>query len=694
MRFISVIAVFVMSLGICAQAGDVQSQQGMPELVRFSPDMADKSLDPCTDFFQYSCSKWIKANPIPADQAAWGSFGALEIWNVAAIRETLESAAEGNGGDAVEQKVGNYYASCMDEAAINKAGITPLKPVLDRIDRLKDKAQLPQLMATIHQIIRPANLNFLDAQYPGVLFGVYYSPDFSDASRTLAAIDQSGMGMPGREFYLKDDAKSKEIRDQYLKYVAHVLELSGTPQDQASADAKTILAIETAMAKAAMDIVLRRDPKNLNNKMSLEQVQALTPSFNWKQYLSAMEVPDSPQYLVFAPDFFRGLQKLISTEPVEHWRSYLRYSLVRSLANSLSQPFVEANFDFFARTLAGTKEIEPRWRRCSYYADADLGEAVGQAYVKKFFSPQSKARMLEMVKAIENALHEDVDAQTWMAAKTKELAHEKLRAQVDKIAYPDHWRDYSALEIKRDDFLGNVQRSARFEIHRRMALTNKPTDRSMWTMTPPTVNAYEDTQTNTINFPAGILQPPFFEASQIDAVNYGGIGAVIGHEITHGYDDQGRKFDGAGNLRDWWTKEDSAAYDQKDQCITDEYTQEVPEAGVKQNGKLSAGEDTADNGGIHLALAALQNTLKSQGKTMDSPAEGGLTQLQAFFLSYADIWCGELRPELTRTLVLTQGHSLNRYRVNNVIANMPEFAHAFGCHGGQPMVHANACRVW
>lgn len=357
MRFISVIAVFVMSLGICAQAGDVQSQQGMPELVRFSPDMADKSLDPCTDFFQYSCSKWIKANPIPADQAAWGSFGALEIWNVAAIRETLESAAEGNGGDAVEQKVGNYYASCMDEAAINKAGITPLKPVLDRIDRLKDKAQLPQLMATIHQIIRPANLNFLDAQYPGVLFGVYYSPDFSDASRTLAAIDQSGMGMPGREFYLKDDAKSKEIRDQYLKYVAHVLELSGTPQDQASADAKTILAIETAMAKAAMDIVLRRDPKNLNNKMSLEQVQALTPSFNWKQYLSAMEVPDSPQYLVFAPDFFRGLQKLISTEPVEHWRSYLRYSLVRSLANSLSQPFVEANFDFFARTLAGTKEI-------------------------------------------------------------------------------------------------------------------------------------------------------------------------------------------------------------------------------------------------------------------------------------------------------------------------------------------------
>jgi putative endopeptidase len=364
------------------------------------------------------------------------------------------------------------------------------------------------------------------------------------------------------------------------------------------------------------------------------------------------------------------------------------------MANSLSDPFVQANFQFFQGTLGGTQQNQPRWRRCSIYADADLGEAVGQAYVKKFFSPQSKARMLEMVKAIENSLHQDIDAQDWMNARTKKLAHEKLRAQVDKIAYPDRWRDYSSVEIKRDDFLGNVERASRYEIHRRISLTGKPTDRYMWTMTPPTVNAYEDPQTNTINFPAGILQPPFFDASQIDAVNFGGIGAVIGHEITHGYDDQGRKFDAAGNLRDWWTKEDSANYDQRDRCIVDEYTQDVPEAGVKQNGKLSAGEDTADNGGIHLALAGLQNTLKAHGKTLDSPAEGGLTQLQTFFLSYANIWCGEIRPEMIRTLVLTQGHSLDRYRVNNVIGNMPEFAHAFGCHSGQAMVHANACRVW
>jgi putative endopeptidase len=694
MRFLTVLSVFVCCTGVLAQTARNFSEQPLPKLERFSTDAADKSLDPCTDFFQYSCSKWIKANPIPADQPGWGTFNALAIWNVAAVRETLESAASAPNKSAVEQKVGDYYAACMDEAAINKAGISPLKPVLDQIDGLKDKTQLPQLIAAIHQIVRPANLNFVDAQYPGVLFGIYYSPDFADASQTLAALDQSGMGMPGREFYLKDDAKSKQIREQYVKYVAHLLELSGTPATETSADAQTILAMETALAHAAMDIVLRRDPKNLNNKMSLAQVQALTPSFNWSQYLSAMTVPASPQYLVLAPDFFRGMEKLITAESVEHWRAYLRYSTVRSLASSLSQPFVEANFDFFARTLGGTKEIQPRWRRCSIYADADLGEAVGQAYVKKFFPPQSKARMLAMVKAIENALHEDIDAQTWMAARTKQLAHEKLRAQVDKIAYPDQWRDYSALEIKRDDFLGNVERASRFEFHRRLALVDKPTDRYMWTMTPPTVNAYEDSQTNTINFPAGILQPPFFDASQIDAVNYGGIGAVIGHEISHGYDDQGRKFDAAGNLRDWWTKEDSASYDQRDQCITDEYTQDVPEAGVKQNGKLSAGEDTADNGGIHIALAALQNTLKTQGKTLDSPAEGGLTQLQTFFLSYANIWCGEIRPEMIRTLVLTQGHSLDRYRVNNVVANMPEFAHAFGCHGGQPMVHANACRVW
>jgi predicted metalloendopeptidase len=423
-------------------------------------------------------------------------------------------------------------------------------------------------------------------------------------------------------------------------------------------------------------------------------VQALTPSFDWKHYLDAMKVPPQEQYLVPSPDFFRGVEKLINSESLEHWRAYLRYSLLRYMANSLSQPYVDANFDFFSRTLSGTQQIQPRWRRCSAYADNDLGEAVGQAYVAKYFPPENKERMVKLVKALETALHQDIDAQTWMSPETKKLAHAKLNAQVDKIGYPDHWRDYSPLEIKRNDFLGNVQRSSYFEIEYRIGQVGKPSNRYLWGMTPPTVNAYEDSQTNTINFPAGILQPPFFDNSQISAVNFGGIGAVIGHEIIHGYDDQGRKFDADGNLRDWWTPADAANYEERGKCISDEYTQDVPEAGVKQNGKLSQGEDTADNGGIHISLAALQNTLKSQGKDLDSPAGNGLTELQTYFLSYANIWCGELRPEAARTAILSQGHSLGHYRVNNVVGNMGEFAHAFGCHAGQPMVHQNACRVW
>jgi putative endopeptidase len=678
-----------------ALAQPAPPSDSMPDLEHFTPDQVDKALDPCTDFFQYACSKWVKANPIPADQAAWGTFSKLAIWNVAAIRNTLEQAAAPGGDKSpIEKKVGDYYSSCMDETAINKAGIAPLKPLLDRISALKDKKQLPDLIAALHQATRPADLNFIDAQYQGVMFGIYNAPDFDDARVNIATLDQSGMNMPAREFYLKDDDKSKEIREKYLKHVAKMLELSGEPAAQAAADAKTILAMETSMANAAMDIIVRRDPKNLNHKMTLQQVQALTPSFNWSSYLKAMHVPATEKYLVTSPDFFKGMEKLIASEPAEHWRAYLRYTLTHLTAPSLSQAFVEENFDFYGRTLSGTAEIQPRWRRCSFYADADLGEAVGQAYVTKYFPPESKQRMMQMVKAIETALHQDIDASDWMSAETKQKAHAKLSAQVDKIGYPDRWQDYSALEIKRDDFLGNMQRSSQFEIERRLALVGKPVDRSRWGMTPPTVNAYEDSQTNTINFPAGILQPPFFDASRIDAVNFGAIGVVIGHEIIHGYDDQGRKFDADGNLKDWWTPTDASAYEKRGQCISDEYTQDVPEAGVKQNGKLSQGEDTADNGGIHIALASLQSSLKVQGKELDSAAEDGITQLQTFFLAYANVWCGDNRPEAARTAVLTQGHSLNRYRVNNVVSNMSEFAHAFGCKAGQPMVHANACRVW
>jgi putative endopeptidase len=689
---VSLVAVFIFSIVSAAQM--VGEHGSIPPLDHFNIDQIDRTLDPCADFFQYSCAKWIKSNPIPADLAGQTAFGKLAIWNIATVRDTLEEAASAKDRSPIQQIVGDYYASCMDESRINKLGVTPLQPALDRIAKLKDKSQLPELVAYLHQLVRPGDLVYTDAEYDGILFGLYQQPDFDDASITVAAFDQAGMGMPSRDFYLKDDAKSKEIRDKYVKHIAKLLQLGGQPPERALADAQSVLVMETALAKSAMDIIPRRDPKNLNNKMSLQQMQALTPSFNFERYLRAMQAPSSVRSLVLAPDFFRGLDQLIASEPVGHWKAYLRWQTLHFMAPFLSQPFVEEAFDFFGRTLAGTQEIPPRWRRCSFSADADLGEAVGQAYVSKYFPAERKERVLKMVRAIEAALNRDIDEATWMSDASKESAHGKLAAQIDKIGYPDRWRDYSSLEIKRDDLVGNVFRASRFETSHRFSKIGKPTDRKGWGMTPPTVNAYEDTATNTINFPAGILQPPFFDASAPDAVNYGAIGTVIGHEIIHGFDDQGRKFDAQGNLRDWWTPEDAANYDQRDKCIQDEYTQDIPEAGVRQNGALSAGEDTADNGGIHIALSALENTLTSNGKTLDGPAEGGLTELQTFFLSYSEVWCSALRPEAARTAVLTQGHSLDRYRVNNVLGNMSEFGHAFGCHAGQPMVHATQCRVW
>ena len=505
MRFSALLTVLLALCGASFPQTATPSSTATPDLERFSIDQVDKSLDPCSDFFQYTCSKWIKANPIPPDQGSWGTFNALALWNIAAVHNTLEEAAQPSPNRTpVQQKVGDYYASCMDEDAINKAGIAPLQPELDRIGRMKDKSELPEVLASIHQVIRPADLNFIDAAYQGVVFGIYSQPGLDDASITLAILDQSGMALPGREFYLNEDAKSKEIRDKYVKHVARMLELSGESQAQAATDAQTVLNMETELAKAAMDIVARRDPKNLNNKMSLQQIQAMTPSFDWKRYFAATQAPASPQYLITAPSFFRGMETLIQSHSIEQWRAYLRWATLDSMAYSLSQPFVEENFYFYGRTLSGTQKLQPRWRRCSIYADTDLGEAVGQAYVAKYFPPENKERMLQMVKAIKTALDQDIDAATWMSDPTKKAAHLKLAAQVDKIGYPDHWRDYSSVEIRRDDFLGNVQRASAFEIKRRMAQFGQPADRTEWGMTPPTVNAYEDPQHNTINFPAGM----------------------------------------------------------------------------------------------------------------------------------------------------------------------------------------------
>jgi putative endopeptidase len=440
--------------------------------------------------------------------------------------------------------------------------------------------------------------------------------------------------------------------------------------------------------------VKRRDPKNLDNEMSLEDVKKLAPSFDWARYLQALHAPASPKYIVTSPEFFRGLEQLLQSESLDHWKAYLKAQLLNRLEPQMSDDFVNESFSFYSQVLFGAKQLEPLWRRCVEVENRDIGEALGQAYAARYFPPESKDRVLKLVKDVEAALNRDFDDIDWMSPETRKYAHIKLAAQIDKIGYPDHWRDYSALQIDPENHLANVERASAFELDRQLRKIGKPLDRTEWGMTPPTVNAYEDSQNNTINFPAGILQPPFFDPTKDDSVNYASTGAVIGHETTHGFDDQGRKFDANGNLRDWWTPADAKAFDQRGDCIADEYSEYIPEAGVKQNGRLTQGENTADNGGIRLALSALAADLKQQGKTLDTKGDDGLTETQRFFLSYANIWCSNLTPETMRTLILTDPHPLDKYRVNNVVSNMPQFAKAFGCHPGQAMVREKACRVW
>lgn len=684
-----------LSLTALAQSPAPQaSSPEPPKLNHFDSTMADPALDACADFYRYACSKWMKANPIPADQVSWGTGSPLQIWNESVLRETLEkNAAEDAKRSAVEKQIGDYWYACMDEKGIEATGAKAIQPELDRIAALKNKKQLAAEIAHLHMIIPGAE--FPDSnQTDAALFGFSGQQDYDDATRSIATFDQGGMGLPSRQFYLDNDAKSQEIRKKYVQHVSNMMVLGGEKPEQAAKDAATVLEIETALAKVAMDAVDRRDPKKLNNKRTLAQIEAVAPSIDWKSYLALVNAPASKQYIVTSPDFFKGLEQVIQQRPLDDWKAYLRWHLLHGEARFLNKAFVDENFDFYSKTLFGAEQQQPRWRRCVRAADRDLGEALGQAYVDRAFGPGSKERVRKLVNDIKSVLQQDLQAQDWMSVPTKKLAVTKLEAQLEKIGYPDRWRDYSSVKIARTSYLENVQHAAEFEFRRWVNKIGKPIDRQEWYMTPATINAYEDPQTNTINFPAGILQPPFFDKDQDDAVNYGAIGTIIGHESIHGFDDQGRKFDAQGNLHDWWTPQDAKEYETRGKCIADEYTQEIPEAGVKQNGLMTQGEDTADNGGMHLAFMALESALAREGKGMDAKTSNGLTPRQEFFLSAANEWCTNERPELLRTQVLTDPHSIDKYRVNNVVGNMPEFQKAFGCKKGQPMVRANACRVW
>ncbi len=673
-----------------------KSENSVPQLERFDPNLVDPSLNPCDDFYKYSCSKWMASNPIPADQVYWTTGSNLELWNENLLRETMEAASKSNTNRTpVEQKIGDYWAACMDLSGIEAASLKPLRPQLNRIAAIKSKKEITPEIAHLHRSF-PGAWEQSDNQTNSPFFGFTGQQDYDDASKVVAQIDQGGLSLPNRDYYIKTDEKSVETLKKFRAHVQRMFELTGEPPVRAATDAGIVVELETALAQAQMDNVKRRDPKNINNKMTLAQVQALTPEIDWAAYLKAVDAPASDHYIVTSPDFFRAEDKLLEERPLDQWKTYMRWQVIHRAAPLMTKALVDENFNFFYRTLAGQQENEPRWRRCVHNADRDLGEALGQAYVDRAFPPESKARTMEMVHAIERAMQDDIDDVSWMSAATKQQALIKLQGIEDKIGYPSHWRDYSALKVTRDDYLANVEDASAFEDERFVQKIGKPVDRSEWTMTPPTINAYYDPQLNTINFPAGILQPPFFDPSKDDAVNFGAIGMVIGHELTHGFDDQGRKFDAQGNLRDWWTADDAKQYDARGKCISDEYTQDVPEAGpgVKQNGLLTQGEDTADNGGLHLALNALQDQLKKDGKSLDDKGADGWTYRQRFFLGYAFSWCTNIRPEVARLMVTTDPHSLPIFRIDNVVSNMTEFSDAFGCKAGQKMVRANACRVW
>jgi putative endopeptidase len=523
------------------------------------------------------------------------------------------------------------------------------------------------------------------------LFGFFPMADMHDATMTIANVDQGGLSLPDRDYYLKTDPKTMETREKYLAHVQKMFELLGEKPETAAAEAKTVLSVETELAKAAMDRTERRDPNKRDHKMSVAELQALAPNFEFTRYFAAVAAPKFEILNVGNPEYFKSINAVLNTIPVADWQAYLRWHLLRSSASMLPRPFVEEEFNFWRHYLAGQKEMEPRWKRCVASTDMLLGEALGQIYVDRTFGVGGKQRTLKMVEAIEKAMGDDIRTLPWMTDTTKQAAQGKLAKIANNIGYPDKWRDYSTVKVVRGDAVGNLRRAASFETQRQINKIGKPVDRKEWGMTPPTVNAYYRPSNNDINFPAGILQPPFFDSKIDDAVNFGAIGSVIGHELTHGFDDQGAKFDPVGNLSNWWSPQDLAEFQKRSDCIADEYSSFVAVADVHLNGRLTLGENSADNGGVRLSYMALQDRLKTNPQTS---LIDGFTPEQRFFLGYAQVWCQNVTPESSRMLAKTDPHSPGQYRVNGVVVNMPEFQKAFGCKAGQPMVSANACRTW
>jgi endothelin-converting enzyme/putative endopeptidase len=676
MRYPLLFAFLALSAGLAAQP--VTQLPYSPSLDITS---MDASVQPCEDFYRYSCGNWSKKNPIPADQASWDVYGKLAYDNERLLWGILDQAAKGGTGRGdSERKIGDYFQACMDEPAVEKTGLQPIAPALKRIAAIQSLADLAKAVTAGHA----------DGTGSGTLFNISSDQDLENSQSVIAFANRGALGLPDRDYYTKTDAKSVEIRKKYVAHMASVFELLGDSAYNAASKARLVMAIETELASSMLTRVELRDPHKLLHKMDRKAFQALTPSFAWDGYFSALGLESAQTMNVTEPAFYQALEKALNAHKIADWRAFLRWNLIRDASPYLSSAFVSANFEFYSKYLRGVPEQQPRWRRCVRWTDRDLGEVLGQVFVARTFTPETKARAVAMTKEIELAMENDLKQLPWMGDETRKRALEKLHSIVNKVGYPDKWRDYSALTISVTDFGGNVLRSSQFEDRRQLAKIGKPLDRTEWGMTPPTVNAYYNPQMNDINFPAGVLQPPLFDSKLDESPNYGNTGSTIGHELTHGFDDEGRQFDAQGNLKDWWTAKDGAEFDRRAKCISDQYSGYIAVDDIHINGKLTLGEDVADLGGTMLAYYAWKHATEGTPQ----PTLDGLAPDQRYFVGMAQWACGEVRPEMKRERALTDPHSPLEYRVNGVVSNMPEFAHAYGCKAGQPMVRKNACRVW
>jgi putative endopeptidase len=648
----------------------------------FDKTSIDTTVDPCNDFYKFACGKFAANHPIPADQAGVDQFYELYNVNTQSLNGILNKAAAGGAGRSPdEQKIGDYYKACMNTDLIEQKGLAPVEPLLHEIDAMKSKDQLPAVVGKLQRM----GVN--------VFFGYGEQQDLKDAAKQIAAVQQGGLGLPERDYYLRTGAKDVELRQQYVDHVAKMLTLAGSTPEQAKKDADAMMAFETTLAKASMTVTEMRDPEKTYHLQPIATFEATIPGVDFGAFQDAVHSPRVSELNNATPDFFPALVKEVNATDLETLKAYMRYQLLTAMAGRMPKRFDEENFDFYGRKLEGQPEQAARWKRCSNSVNGALGEALGKVYVAQYFAGDSKAKMLEMVHDIEAAMEQDIDQSEWMSAETKVKAKEKLHLVANKIGYPDKWRDYTKLEIKPEDPLGNKIRADEFENDRQLGKIGKPVDHGEWGMTPPTVNAYYDPSMNDINFPAGILQPSFYDSKQDDAVNYGHIGAVIGHELTHGFDDEGKKFDGKGNLNDWWTADDTKNFVARTDCLVKEYGDFTAVDDVKVNGKLTLGENTADNGGLVLAYIAYLDRAKKEGVDLAAKKDG-YTSPQRFYIGFAQNYCENSRPEQVRNQVLTDPHSPDHFRANGAIVNQPGFAAAFGCKKGSPMVPVESCRVW